>query len=542
MRGALLMTALAIAAVPVQAQRIDPGRQLLDELQQRQLQREEQREPGRIEGKPETKPAPAADEGICFDIDRIDLEGVTLLAADVRDPILARYTGKCLGRTEINALLAALTQAYVDRGYITTRVYVPPQNLSSRVLKLLVIEGRIEQLYMNQDADADRQRVRAAFPTEAGDKLRLQDLEQGLDQLNRVPSSSATLQLQPGKEAGGTVVAIQDRPENRFRAYVAYDTYGQERTGKQRLSLGAEADNLFSLNDTWALVYAGTLDTNAIAGNGSVGLGNWTLGLSGSYSEFLQPLTPDTELVGRSTILGLSADRLLYRSSTTRTNAVLTLDRKWFRRYVNDVSLIPQDLTVVRAGARSQVRSPDGILFLDGVLAVGTTALGATEDPANLPTDAPHAQFTKFEAGVTWLGRIDGLSLRASLRGQYSLDALYSSEQIVLGGFYTVRGYGESVAFGDSGWYSRNELGITLRPGTLVTDGFDWSPHIQPYVLLDGGQVFSKSGFFENSLGGVGVGLRLAKRPVSLDLTLAYPFIRNDLPRQEVYFRIALQI
>jgi hemolysin activation/secretion protein len=273
-----------------------------------------------------------------------------------------------------------------------------------------------------------------------------------------------------------------------------------------------------------------------------MGLGNWTFGLSGSYSEFLQPLTPDTELVGRSTILGLSADRLLYRSSTTKTNAVLTLDRKWFRRYVNDVSLIPQDLTVVRAGARGQFRSPEGILFADGVLAVGTTALGATEDPANLPTDAPHAQFTKFEAGVTWLGRIDIFSLRASLRGQYSLDALYSSEQIVLGGFYTVRGYGESVAFGDSGWYSRNELGIPLRPGTLVTDGFDWSPHIQPYVFLDGGQVFSKSGFFENSLGGAGVGLRLAKRPVSLDLTLAYPFIRNDLPRQEVYFRIALQL
>lgn len=536
------MTALVIAAIPVQAQLIDPGRQLLEQLQQRQLEREEGREPGKIEVKPEEKPAPAPDDGLCFDIDRIELEGEALLDAEVRDSLIARYTGKCLGRGEINALLAALTQAYVDRGYVTTRVYIPPQNLSSRVLKLLVIEGRVERLYMNQDADADRRRVRAAFPTEAGDKLRLQDLEQGLDQLNRVPSSNATLQLQPGTEPGGSVVAIQDRPENPIRAYVAYDTYGQQRTGERRLSLGAEADNVFSLNDTWALVYAGTLDTNAVAGNGSVGLGNWTFGVSGSYSEFLQQLTPDTELFGRSTVVGFSADRLLARSSTTKSSAIFTLDRKWFRRYVNDVGLNPQDLTVARAGARSQIRSPEGILFVDGALAAGLTALGATQDPANLPADAPRAQFTKFEAGLTWLGRIADFPLRASIRGQYSIDPLYSSEQIVLGGFYTVRGYGESVAFGDSGWYSRNELSFPLRPGLLVTEGFDWSPHIQPYVFLDGGQVFSKSGRFENSLGGAGVGLRLAKRPVSFDLTVAYPFIRNSLPRQEFYFRLAFQI
>lgn len=542
MRSALLVAVLATVTIPAQAQRIDPGRQLLEELQQRQLEREEQREPADIRIKPEAKPAPAADEGICFDIDRIDLEGATLLDAEVRDPLLARYTGKCLGRKELNELLAALTQAYVDRGYVTTRVYIPPQNLSTRVLKLLVIEGRIERLYMNQDADADRRRVGAAFPTEAGDKLRLQDLEQGLDQLNRVPSSNATLQLQPGAEPGGTVVAIEDRAERRYRAYIGYDNYGQERTGEQRISIGAEADNLLSLNDTWALVYAGSLDTNAIAGNGSMGLGNWTLGISGSYSEFLQLLTPDVELFGRSTVVGLSAERLLHRSQTVKSSAVLLLDRKWFRRYVNDVDLIPQDLTVVHAGARGQIRSPDGILFLDGALAVGLTALGATRDPANLPADVPRAQFTKFEAGMTWLGRIGSFPLRASLRGQYSLDSLYSSEQVVLGGFYTVRGYGESVAFGDSGWYSRNELAFPLRPGLLVTEGFDWSSRLQPYAFLDGGQVFSKSGLFEHSLGGVGLGLRLAARPVSLDLAAAYPFIRNSLPRQEFYFRIALQI
>lgn len=535
------MAALAIAAMPALAQ-VDPGQRLLEELQQRQLEREKRREPGKIEIKPGARPAPAPDDGICFDIDRIELEGATMLDETVRAGILARYTGKCLGRADINALLAALTEAYVERGYVTTRVYIPPQNLSSRLLKLLVIEGRIERLYMNQDADADRRRAWAAFPAGPRDALRLQDLEQGLDQLNRVPSARATVQLQPGTEPGGTVVAIEDRPEDAFRGYVGYDNYGQKRTGERRFNLGIEVDNVLSLNDTWALVYAGSLDTNAIAGTGSIGLGNWTFGASASYSEFLERLTPDVELFGRSTVAGLQIERLLDRTSTSKTSIAILLDRKWSRRYVNDVELIPQDLTVARFGPRSQIRFPEGILFADGALSIGLTALGATRDPDGLPPDAPAAQFTKFETGVTWLGRADTATLRASIRGQYSLDPLYSSEQIVLGGANSTRGFAEAVAFGDSGWFTRNELAFLLRQGALEFTGSDWSRNVQPYVFIDGGQVFLRGGRFDRTLAGAGVGLRLAHRPLSFDLALAYPFIRDDLPRQEFYFRVALQL
>ncbi len=535
------MAALATAAMPVAAQ-VDPGQRLLEELQQRQLEREERRQPGRIEIAPEARPAPSPDEGVCFDIDRIDLEGATMLDVEAHASILSRYTGKCLGRTEINALLAALTEAYVARGYVTTRVYIPPQNLTSRVLKLLVIEGRIERLYMNQDADADRRRAWAAFPTGPGDTLRLQDLEQGLDQLNRVPSARATVELQPGSEPGGTVVAITDRPQDAFRGYVGYDNYGQKRTGERRFNFGIEADNALSLNDTWALVYAGSLDTNAVAGTGSIGLGNWTLGASGSYSEFLERLTSEVELFGRSTVAGLQIDRLIDRTSTTKTSVAAMLDRKWTRRYVNDVALLPQDLTVARFGPRSQIRFPQGILFADGALSIGLTALGATRDPDGLPPDAPAAQFTKFEAGVTWLGQLEAAMLRASIRGQYSLDPLYSSEQVVLGGANSVRGFAEAVAYGDSGWFTRNDLSFLLRQGTLEFAGSDWSREVQPYVFLDAGQVYSQASRLDRTLLGAGVGLRVARRPLSFDLTVAYPIVREDLPTQSFNFRMALQL
>jgi hemolysin activation/secretion protein len=538
----LSIAALVAIASPAAAQPpVDPGQRLLEQLQQRQLEREEKRAPGAIEIKPEPRPTPAPDEEVCFEIDRIELDGATLLEPATRDAILARYAGRCLARKDINELLGALTAAYVERGYVTTRVYIPAQNLSTRVLRLLVIEGRVERLRLNENAAADRRRAAAAFPVAPGDILRLPDIEQGLDQLNRVPSARANVQLEPGAEPGATVVVARDRPEDRFRGYVGFDNFGQEATGEQRINLGVEADNVLSLNDTWAFVYAGTLDTNALAANGSVGLGYWTLGALFSYSEFLLRLTEDAELFGRSMVAGVFADLLVGRTRATKTSLVFQLDRKWLRRYVNEVELIPQDLTVLGLGARSQIRLPAGVMSIDGTFSAGLDALGATTDHG-LQSDEPRAQFTKVDAGVSWLGRLGPVTLRSTWRGQYSEDPLYGSEQIVLGGAHTVRGYEEAAAFGDSGWFTRNEVAYDLRPGVLELGGLHWAPFLQPYLFADGGQVFLRAGDTSRSVGGVGAGLRLGDRWLSVDLALAYPFVRNELPRQEVFARVVLQL
>lgn len=46
--------------------------------------------------------------------------------------------------SELEAILAALTKNYVDRGYVTTRVCLPAQDLQTGVLEIRAIEGTIE--------------------------------------------------------------------------------------------------------------------------------------------------------------------------------------------------------------------------------------------------------------------------------------------------------------------------------------------------------------------------------------------------------------
>ena len=69
-----------------------------------------------------------------------------------------------------------------------------------------MVEGRLESIEL--DSSAAGVNLTTAFPFLKGKLLQLRDLEQGLDQINRLPSNRATMQLVPADEVGGTKVMI----------------------------------------------------------------------------------------------------------------------------------------------------------------------------------------------------------------------------------------------------------------------------------------------------------------------------------------------
>ncbi|MGV8213579.1 POTRA domain-containing protein [Pseudomonas aeruginosa] len=66
------------------------------------------------------------------------MEGAGHLGESARRLLLAPYQGRCLGVGQLNALLKAVTDHYLDRGYVTTRAYLPQQDLASGTLRIIV--------------------------------------------------------------------------------------------------------------------------------------------------------------------------------------------------------------------------------------------------------------------------------------------------------------------------------------------------------------------------------------------------------------------
>ncbi|CAB3680221.1 ShlB/FhaC/HecB family hemolysin secretion/activation protein [Trinickia soli] len=520
----------------------DPGQRLLQDQRTRQRQQELDQAPAQIETAPTATPAvPNLPEGAdveslpesgpTFVIDRIELSGTKVLSDEQLDAVTRPFTGKHLGRNRIDLLLRRLTEAYIAHGYITTRVYLStPQHLSTGRLAITIVPGRIEAMMLNGAplrpapplpksglpkthgggllTDAG---TAWAFPEGVGDVLRLPDLEQGVDQINRLRRNQAQIQILPGQAAGDSIVAITNPYGSRFNYNVGVDNYGDASTGKLRYRGGGEADNLLGFQESLGFSYIGTTDTNAVVFSGAVPFGFQTFSYTTSVSEYQQLIGDTALLYGRTFSQILGWNDVFARSATSRLSIDATLTKLSTQRNVNDIDLAPENLTVLRVALSGlwhfSAHNQPGALTAEFGIAQGLPWLAASHDAHGMGEAEAHSQFTRADWNATLQLPLGGIgatdwTYRATLNGQYSHDALFGNEQIFLGGSDTVRGFSRAAVSGDSGFYLRNEWVWSNAPA--------WhDAHWEPYLFLDGGKAHLVGQGGWPSMAGAGVGARV---------------------------------
>jgi hemolysin activation/secretion protein len=83
----------------------------------------------------------------------------------------------------------------------------PEQDLSAGTLTMVLLPGIIRAIRF---ADPARQsQWRNAFPAAPGDLLNLRDLEQGLEQMKRLPSQDVDIDIMPGGQVGESDVVLR---------------------------------------------------------------------------------------------------------------------------------------------------------------------------------------------------------------------------------------------------------------------------------------------------------------------------------------------
>ncbi|WP_137928619.1 POTRA domain-containing protein, partial [Cupriavidus sp. 2SB] len=162
------------------------------EQDQRNRQQQEARERAAVVNAPAVRAEaiaraeypPLPTETPCFHVDRFALEVPQDLPADLQsagasalpmDPFafarqwLEHYQGQCVGKQGVETLVKGLSQTILSKGYVTTRVLVPEQDLSSGKLKLALIPGVIGAIRFS---DPDLWGTwKTAFPTAPGELL-----------------------------------------------------------------------------------------------------------------------------------------------------------------------------------------------------------------------------------------------------------------------------------------------------------------------------------------------------------------------------------
>jgi len=484
LRTRLVVASLCFFAMDLAVAAPTPGdTDLIRERQNRLLEEQRRRLeelkdlPGK-EAKP-TQPTKPADTR-CFLIKTIELKGADALSERERQRLLEPYVNQCLGVPQLNELLKTITDAYLEKGLVTSRAYLPQQDLSSGHLQVLVVEGRLEGLKGAEDSELSERELAMSFPGKPGELLNLRDIEQMVDQLNRLPSNSARMELTPGQNIGGSEVLVQNIPQKPWRAGLSRHNDGQKSTGEQQWGASLDWDSPLGLADQLALRggHDAISDHQKTSRNAmlyyNLPFGWWNLSYTYSESEYRalgQANGFNFKQSGDSQNHQLRLERVVHRDAVSKTSLNTGLAYLRTNNFVADSKLAGSSNRISEAqfGINHGRRVGNAFVNLDLGLQQGIGALDAQGDHEPGP-GLPDARYRKYTATLSYLQPFqvwgESFSFSSLMTGQRSEDPLFSPQRMSLGGLSSVRGYKDQTLAGDSGGYWRNDLRWS-RPVTL---------------------------------------------------------------------------
>ena len=474
-----------------------------------------------------------ADESVRFHISHITIEN-QVERFRFLERIARPYKDKELSLSDINKLINAMNQSLMARGFSTSRIVVPEQNLSSGELRLVLLVGYINAVRFVEGSSALY--WKNLFPFHEGDILNVRDIEQGIEQAKRLPSQDISVQLLPSDQPQRTDVMLTVKRGKNFYGTISVDDSGLEDTGKLQWYTSLGIDQPFHKND---LLRIGMNLDGAQDGyeKGTRGhnisytypYGRHTFSFSyqrSKYHQTVESIPYNFISAGDSNISTLSWDYVVHRSAAMKTSMDIRLRKRNSHSFLNDVELPIQAMhqTSMEVGFAERLYLQRNTLYFRLAHRFGLGWMGAQEEKAF--ADAPKTFYRMWLLDVDFVHPFEfshrPATFTTSFHGQYTMDGmrLYGVDMISMGNRYTVRGFdGEVTLMGTNGWYLRNEF-ATRFPKQKA----------ELYLGLDVGAVYGYGADLYNghTMMGAAIGLRGSIDTVSYDVFAAMPIRKPE--------------
>ncbi|MFQ6346122.1 ShlB/FhaC/HecB family hemolysin secretion/activation protein [Pseudomonas sp. R11F] len=408
----------------------------------------------------------------CFPIKAIELSGAEALSEGERNRLIKPYIDQCLGVPQLNEVLKVITDRYLAKGLVTSRAYLPQQDLSSGHLKIQVVEGKLESLKGAEGSGITDRQLAMSFPGKQGELLNLREIEQMVDQLNRLPSNQAQMELAPGKAVGGSDVLVKNTPQKPWRVGLSRHNGGQRSTGEQQWGASLDWDNPLGLADQLSLRggHDAVSDHQKTSRNSmlnySLPFGWWNLTYSYTESEYRSRAEANNftfKQTGDSQNHQLRLERVIHRDALSKTSLSTGVAYLRTNNFIEDSKLAVSSnrLSEAQFGINHGRRIGESFLNIDLGMQDGIGAFDAQANHHPKPGQAD-ARYRKYTATLSYLYPFklwgESLSFSSLMTGQHSEDVLFSPQRMSLGGQSSIRGYKDQMLAGDSGGYWRNDL------------------------------------------------------------------------------------
>lgn len=448
---------------------------------------------------PEATPAP--DTSVKFFVRQVNITGSTVFKPEDFAPLLKPLEGQEVSLEQLRQAADHLTQKYLDRGYITSRVVVADQTIKDGIVEMLALEGSLEAIEVQNTQRLNRNYVKQRIALGAGTPLNRDRLEDQLRLLKADPLfTNVEASLRPGKDVGKSVLVVTVTEAKAVTGFVGVDNYSPVSVGSVRMGLGLNYRNLTGIGDLLSASYYrstnGGSDVFDFSYSAPVNAMNGTIQLRAAPSR--NRITDEDfkalDIRGSTGLYELSYRQPLIR--TPREEFALSLGFS----YQDGQTFLFQDLPfpfgigpdeegrsrtrVLKFGQDYVKRDPQGAWALRSQFNLGLNIFNATVNDS--PT--PDGRFFSWQGQAQRVQRLGNDHLLiAQLDIQLTPDSLLPSQQFVIGGGQSVRGYRQNARSGDNG------LRFSLEDRITVMRDEASQPVMQLAPFVDLGAVWNRS-------------------------------------------------
>jgi len=504
---------------------------------------------------------PDTDTTTKFQVRRVNVTGSTIFSPKDFEPITKPLEGRDNTLEELRQAADQITQLYLDRGFITSRAVLVAQTIENGIVEIRVIEGSIEEIQVEGTRNVRQSYVRSRIGLATQPPLNRNELEDSLRLLKSDPLfTNVEASLRPGNQLGKSILVVRVTEAQNLSGIISVDNFSPPSVGSVRLGAGALYRNLTGFGDELGLSFFHT----TASGSDSLDLfyripvnplnGTLQFRFAPNWNRVIDPAFQALDIRGRSQLYDFSFRQPIIRNPRREFALSVGFTAQNGQTFLfNDIGFpfgIGPDAEgnsrtrVFKFGQDYIKRDPQGAWALRSQFNFGVDIFDATVNPAPIP-DGRFFSWLGQVQRVQRLGNNHLLILQGDL--QLTPDPLLPSQQFVIGGGLSVRGFRQNARSGDNGFRISAEDRITLvrdEAGASVLQ-------IAPFI--DFGEVWNTPGNpnpipSQRFLVGAGLGVLWQPLPkLNIRLDYGIPFLRlrdrgDDAQDYGFYFNVNYQL
>jgi hemolysin activation/secretion protein len=450
-------------------------------------------------------------------VQRFEIAGSTLFSAEQLQAVTAPFLNRPLAFADLLKARAAVTQLYLDRGYLTSGAYLPAnQDISRGVVTLQVLEGALEEIRVTGTKSLRPRYIRDRLRSATRSPLNVNRLTQALQLLKQSPLiERISAELLPGTQPGTNLLAITIIPTPSRSVSVALNNARTATSGNFARQIRFRQNNLTGYGDRLTVSYTNADGSNELNLGYALPInakdGTFSVSYGQSDSSVIQRPFKSLDIKSRSRNLTIAFRQPILYTPSQQFALGLALSRQ--ESELTFLRGIPLSLPESGSDAQGRIRITELTLFqewtrrynralltLRSDLGIGLD-VGATQNES-----APDGRFVRWQGQAQWLYALRPdtlLTLRSSV--QISDRALPNPSLLGLGGSRALRGYPEGFFLFDQAAFGTAEVAIPLFRSEDRSHRF----YLTPFVDLGYGWNFRKrSSTDDRFLISPGLGLR----------------------------------